>query len=147
MPLKPTKGDCDQCQESNVWIGKNSGSSGSWCLSCLSSRKERPKKKSTLNKVRKPTGEKALFEALWNTRNRRSYVTGRPLGNEARVHFFSHILPKGAYPKFRLFDRNIQFMTLEEHTMWENYKYKIKDDPKWKHVFELEQELKELYHR
>jgi len=36
-------------------------------------------------------------------------------------------------------------MTFQEHETWEYKKYTIKDDQQWKHVFELEEELKQEY--
>lgn len=107
----------------------------------VKSRKPLPKKK--------PTGEAALFKAIWATRKHVSYVKekGRPvpLGDDAYPYHFSHVLPKGKYPHFRLYDRNIVLMTYDQHFLWGNARHKIKDDPEWQPVFMLEAELKKEY--
>lgn len=103
-------------------------------------------KKQKGSKKRKKTGEKELFDKLWKTRKHVSFVSGEPLGDEAEVQFFSHILTKGSYPSLRLDPRNIQFMTKKEHVLWDFGKDKIKDDPKWKHVFELRDKLRLEYY-
>ena len=102
-------------------------------------------KNRTFNKKRKKTGEGELFKELWNKRKRVSFVSGEPLGDEMNVFFFSHILTKGAYPSLRLYKKNIQFMTRKEHVMWDFNKDKIKNDPKWKHVFKLADEIRKEY--
>jgi hypothetical protein len=98
------------------------------------------KKKYTYKK--KATGEGDLFRSIWESRERISFVTRLPLPTEeAYSYYFSHVLKKGTYPKFRLNEKNIVFMTLDEHSTWETKQYTIKDDPKWAHVFKLKEEL------
>lgn len=95
--------------------------------------------------------ERDVFEQIWGTEPelRKSFVTGKTLPDihNAYPWYFSHILPKGKnrYPMFKYYKRNIVLKTFEEHTEWEHHQYRIKDDPKWKHVFDLQQELKEEY--
>ena len=95
---------------------------------------------------RKPSGEGDLFKEIWEStpiEERVSFVTGLPLPdvNNAYSYYFSHVLKKGSYKHFRLYKKNIVFMTLEEHNTWEINQYKIKDDPMWSHVFKLKEEL------
>ncbi len=95
---------------------------------------------------KKPTGELELFLEIWNERPHKSEVSGEPL-YYFDVSNFSHVLPKakGKYPKMKLYKKNIMLKTREEHDLWEYHKYKIVDDPKWKKVFELANELKIEY--
>lgn len=96
--------------------------------------------------VRKRTGEMDVFIEIWNERPRKSEISGEDLGNILKPIFFSHVLSKGAYPSLRLDKRNIVLKTLEEHQLWEFGKHKIKDDPKWKWVFERKEQLKREYY-
>lgn len=89
--------------------------------------------------------EKDLFMLIWATRDHVSEVSGNPLGHEPMAYFFSHILSKGAEPAAKLDPMNIMLMTLEEHQTWENYKYKIRENPIWAPVFQREAEMKIKY--
>lgn len=96
--------------------------------------------------------EKELFNTIWTDEEpngRRSFVTGKPLPDihRGRAWYFSHILPKGKgrYPMFKYYRKNVVLKTLEEHTLWEYHKYKIKDNPLWSHVFQLKEELEQEY--
>lgn len=97
-------------------------------------------------KPRKRTGEMDVFIKIWNERKHVSEVSGDPLGNVLKPIFFSHVLTKGAYPSLRLNKENIILMTADEHQLWEFGKDKIKDDPKWKWVFERRDKLKREYY-
>ena len=89
-----------------------------------------------------------MFREIWDERPRVSFVTGKNLPTiEAYAWYFSHVLPKGKYPELRLVKKNVVFMTLEEHELWENHQYKLKDDPAWDHVFKLKEELLNDYER
>lgn len=113
-------------------------------------QKSDPKKKKAWSYKREPTGEGELFRRIWEKALATesgpvSFVSGTNLGREARSWYFSHCLPKGRYQNARLDVDNVQLMTFEEHETWEYKQYKIKDDPKWKHVFELKERLLEKY--
>lgn len=119
-------------------------------------KKEKPKKEYKVprhnvrftKKKTKPSGEAKVFEKIWESdRPKVSIVTDKPLSdvNSARSWYFSHILPKGKYPKFRLNEENIQYMELSEHHDWEFRRWTLEDKPEWQHVFELEQMLKIKY--
>lgn len=107
---------------------------------------KKPLKRTPLKKVKKKTGELALFKTLLEVRGAKSQISGESLVG-FDIRWFSHVLSKGAYPSFRLFDRNIILKTPREHELWETQRHKLKDLPEWKWVFKLEQELKELYHK
>jgi hypothetical protein len=96
-----------------------------------------------------------IFKEIWDEKkdkdgNRHSEVSNIPLHYffGPRMFFvFSHILAKGPYPGFRHYKKNIVLMTWNEHQLWEFHTHKIKDDPKWKWVFDLKDELKQEYYQ
>lgn len=147
--MKIVKGICSVCElESPAGILPPEkyivNKSKNLCQYHNKKRKAKPIKK----KFPKPSGEGALFKQIWDDHEpeeRVSFVTKLPLPDqhEMRTYYFSHILTKGSYPELRLNRDNIQFMTLKEHHDWEFAKDSIKDDPKWSHVFELAEKLKE----
>ena len=116
--------------------------------------KQRKKSSKQINKKsggkeKEPFKESDTFNDIWTSRPKKSFVTDKllPDTQNARAWYFSHILPKGKakYPMFKFYKKNIQLMTFQEHETWEYKKYTIKDDQQWKHVFELEEELKQEY--
>lgn len=70
----------------------------------------------------------AFFQEIWAEREHYSEVSGEFLGDEFNVCFFSHILTKAAYPRFRHFKKNIRLMTYNEHQAWE---FTDRKDPIW----------------
>lgn len=105
---------------------------------------EKVKKKYVYRK--EPTGELPIFQEIALERGLISQISDEPLG-EFNVCFFAHILPKAQnkYPLFKLMKENIIVMSYDEHYAWDNKRSSLKDNPKWKWVFELESELLELY--
>lgn len=91
------------------------------------------------------TGEAEAFRAILEERGPYSQISGQYLGEGFNPWWFSHIVPKSIAPGLRLDPRNIILKTPNEHTLWENHKHKIRDDPKWKWVFELAEQLKQEY--
>jgi hypothetical protein len=91
--------------------------------------------------------EVALGKRLFESRGKRSEISGNPLGYEYDHVFASHVLPKGAYPKFRLYNKNIVLMSFEEHRAWEHYRHTIKDRPEWAWVFILHEFLLREYYQ
>jgi hypothetical protein len=92
---------------------------------------------------RKPTGDKEFFLSIWDERKHFSEVGGEFLGHEPKTFFFSHILTKGAYPRFRHNKKNILLMSFEEHQEWE---FTDRKDPKWDKVKQLAEELRSEYY-
>jgi hypothetical protein len=92
-------------------------------------------------------GEKELFREIWEKRDHISEISGEHLGNEAKAHFFAHIIPKGGYPGFRLREDNIVLMTMEEHHMYDHATHKAKQDVRFDWVFEVADKLKAQYNR
>ena len=74
--------------------------------------------------------QKELFNHIWNTREHRSELTGKPLynTNHSQWHWqFLHVLPKGSYPKYKLNPDNIMLALPEEHQNQNKYdKFKEK---------------------
>lgn len=86
----------------------------------MSSSSPAPKKKKTASKiVKKASGQKILFESIWAVRPHYSFISGLPLDEEPKVHYFAHIIPKGLYPKFKLLDRNITLLNEVEHHLYD----------------------------
>lgn len=114
-----------------------------------SSSTTKPKKSQF--KQSKPTGERILFETIWNTRERVSFLDGKSLGDCAYAWNFAHVLrkAKGHYPKFKLLDRNIILLTKRQHELFDenvrNPEFLIAKDVRWKKVFELREELRNQY--
>lgn len=122
---------------------------GGFCKWHQGYRDKKPKalKRILIKSHRKPTGELIFFETLWNTRERVSFVSGEVL-NEFSVKMFHHVLTKGAYKQFRLYDKNIILLTPEEHWAVHNLgrEQLLKDNKNWQAVFDLKEELKIEYH-
>lgn len=91
--------------------------------------------------------EVELCKHLYNSRGRRSEISGNPLGDQYDHVYASHILSKGAYPKFRLYSKNIALMTYIEHHQWEFEQHKIKNLPEWQWLFKLKDLLKREYYK
>lgn len=68
--------------------------------------------------AKKPTGEKVLFECIWNTRPHKSQLSGKKIPYP-RPGNFAHLLPKGKYPELRLVDINIVLLTTYEHFLFD----------------------------
>ena|SRR6478736_9833340 len=82
--------------------------------------------------------DKNFFEAIWKERDHICEVCCTPLGDTYNPVFFSHVLTKGAYPKFRHYHKNIVLMCFEDHQEWE---FTDRKDPKWNSVRDLSEEL------
>ena len=87
------------------------------CRFCNHKRlnKDKVVKTTKRKKIRKPTGEAALFKEIWEQRphvcaNCRDY-----LGKEARAHYFAHIKPKSTHPELRLDPDNVMLLCSSCH--------------------------------
>jgi hypothetical protein len=86
---------------------------------------------------KKATGELALFKRLYAEQDGLCAVTGLPLLPPAHEDFYkqgSHILPKGAYPRARLWPDNVVMVLQEQHDLWEKEKNKERlseAEPRW----------------
>lgn len=152
---KPQKGIC-----TGTWKHKGCGDEGiimtnsrKLCQKCESDRKPKKaiKQVSTKRRERIDSGESEMpfFLALWATRPHVCVVCKDYLGEEPKPSYFSHILPKSAFPAFRLLDVNVvlkcevchyEYGTVAQSTLLnENYE-------KWYRIFELKEELIEKYY-
>ncbi len=110
----------------------------------------KPEKKIKVKKqyryVKKATGEKAVFEEIWNERPHISQISGEPIIDPTPTNFL-HVLPKAQnkYPLFKLNKQNIILGTEDNHYDWDHNRAGIQNDPAWQWVFELEASLKEQY--
>ena len=88
-----------------------------------------------------------FFHEIWNERPHNSEITGKTLGSEYNPVFFSHLLTKGAYPKFRHNKDNILLMTFDEHQEWE---FSSRSTPmfkaKFKRALYIQEKLKSQYY-
>lgn len=110
------KGVCPDCTYKRNHNGKSSSEVYS------ERQKSKPIKVSNIkNKFKKPSGEKELFEEIWN--ERAHYCENKNcrkfLGQEPSIQFFSHRKSKGARPDLRLKKDNIDLLCSSCHHEWE----------------------------
>lgn len=161
--MNPKKCSYEGCN-ANAWTGGKQP----MCKSHMS-REPKPSftmssspRKKTASKIvknhlkRKPSGEAAIFEVVWNTRPRVSFISGVDLGGDAKACMFAHILNKGKYPRFKLYDKNIQLLTCEEHSLLDAGTQQQREDyaarklkegiiVKWEKIDMLREILKQEY--
>jgi hypothetical protein len=112
--------------------------------------KGKPRKKAT-----KRTGEFNFFEAIFDQRKKVCFVTGLPLRSKEfyiqtnTFHFlFHHVLGKGAYPAFRLYEKNIIMVLPEVHDNIETKALSdlVKIHIGYQKVIDLKETLKSEYY-
>lgn len=89
----------------------------SGALSKASSFKAKPKPMKKRRETKGPT-QMDVFREIWAEREHVSEVSGLPLGDVLQPIFFSHLLPKGSYRRYKLDKRNIVLITADEHREW-----------------------------
>ncbi|MFO0190324.1 MAG: hypothetical protein ACK54F_03645 [Planctomycetia bacterium] len=92
------------------------------------------KKASTLTTKRKATGEKEVFREVWEERPHNCEICGVFI-KEARAINFSHALPKGKFPEYRLDKRNIFLKCEECHQRWHTWGKELRTSSKWGKFF------------
>jgi hypothetical protein len=85
---------------------------------CAEGNRKKKGIKKTKVKAKKKTGELDLFYCLWEKREKQCECCDIHLAY-FNVIYFSHILPKGAYPTFRLREDNISIMCEKCHYDWD----------------------------
>lgn len=96
---------------------------------------------------RKPTGEAKVFALIWEQRDHECEVCKVPIP-EATARNFSHLLPKGSYPKLRLDVVNIRIKCDECHDRWHKHGASgLRYSFPWTHIVHLHDELKRSYHQ
>jgi hypothetical protein len=89
-----------------------------------------------------------LFEWIWNSRPHVSEISGLALPDKRHAqHYwvYSHVLAKGAFPRFKLREDNIILMMPNEHHLWGSYPSVLESKPEWQFVFEQAELLKIEY--
>ena len=81
-------------------------------------KKVSEKNKDKKTGLKKPTGELAMFKAIFLELKGKCEITGNTI--EFHPISFAHILSKGAYPSFRLKRSNIIMVMPEIHELYDN---------------------------
>lgn len=158
---KPFRATCSECN-TEQWIEHKKKN---LCRDCNTLRKQQLKGNkdkrnlSTFKKKSKPTGEMALFQSIWASREKKSYLSGKELKNYEGTSFFpnlfAHVLSKAKnrYPKFKLFEKNIILLTPDEHYLYDfgteeqRNKYAQEHGCSWAKIYELKDELVKVYNQ
>ena len=134
---------CLGCEESKIIFSRG------YCLLCS---KIHPKQKTSFkDKVKKPvvkaTGELALFQTIWATRPHKCSVCDANIP-EFDTWVFSHVLSKGAFPRFRLYDKNIVIKCRDHHRQYETTSNKdlAKIGGNWLPIIDLHDSLVQEYY-
>jgi len=107
------------------------------------------------NYTRKPTGELALFNAIWEERPHVSFIESganleQYVNTDMFVNMFAHVLPKKDYPAFRLERFNIVLLAPIEHAMFdqgteqERKNYAAITGANWSKLYDLKKQLLEM---
>ena len=94
---------------------------------------------------RKKTGELDLFKEIWEERPHKSEISNTPIPFFHPQHF-AHILPKSAYPRYRLEKQNIILLTREEHFRFDHETHIAKASAMYDHLFRKRAALKFAYY-
>lgn len=101
--------------------------------------------------------EVELYKILWENEEHISFLSGKPIpikeGSSFWYNIFAHVLAKGKamYPNFKLYSKNIVFLTPEEHFLLDHSsedkreQYAKENNCSWDKLYELKEELKEEY--
>jgi 5-methylcytosine-specific restriction endonuclease McrA len=107
------------------------------------------KKKGLIKKAsslkRKPTGEAQVFKRIWDTRDHNCQICGVYL-KEGKASNFSHLLPKGKFPEFRLDEDNIWIKCDDCHDRWHIWGNALRTSSKWAKFFTAYDDLWEKAH-
>lgn len=93
----------------------------------------------------KSSGEKQFFFNIWHSRPHICDLCGCHLGYEPLAYHFSHILGKGAYPRFRLKDENIMLNCFDCHRKWDAGDASALQG--YSKMIKKREDLKELYYQ
>lgn len=117
--------------------------------------KPTPIKRSPIRRKHKPTGEKKVFDRIWEKRSHRSELSGRSVqqfeNTDWYKNLFAHILSKLMYPKFRLKEQNIMIVHPDEHTLLDQgteagrREYEVKYNMSFQPFYDKQKELKNEY--
>lgn len=109
------KGICKECKRNTYIVNKFY----KLCRCCndkrLNSNKPKKQLSKQTSKTKKSTGEREMFLEIWSERPHICVECGKRLGENPRVHFFSHIKPKSTHPELRLDKTNVRLLCWECH--------------------------------
>lgn len=116
-------------------------------------RSQERKKKKALESDFK--GELDMFNQIWGTRQRESFLSNKILhlsrGSQFFPNMFAHVLSKNKYPLFRFNPDNIVLVTPAEHFAMDFYdeekQKKLHPECNWTKLSDLRNELIEEYNR
>ena len=97
-----------------------------------------------LSKPKRPksSGELEVFKMIWSERSHKCQCCGVTLSSFSPINF-SHILSKGAYPRFKLLKENIKLVCSNCHQEWE---FSDRKDSKFDWVKEKYDKLRYKYY-
>ena len=140
--FKPYYGQCEDCpRETKSFIVINKPHLCNY-HNRLRKAKEALKKVVKAKVFRKATGEKEVFEKIWEGREHKCFVCGVNINEPLPINF-SHILSKGAYPKFRLNPDNIVIKCAGCHR---RYEFGDISHSRWDKIKEMKLSLKFQYY-
>jgi 5-methylcytosine-specific restriction endonuclease McrA len=119
MSVKIETGICKNCHKKTYIQNKFKY----WCSDCVYALSHHGKTKSQIameksmqkKKPVKRTGERELFERIWNQRPHICTNCLSKLGDTPKIHFFAHLYPKSTHPELRLDPLNIVLLCYDCH--------------------------------
>lgn len=90
------------------------------------------------------SGEMEVFKQIWNERPRVCFCCGVTLGTKLKPIFFSHVLAKGSYGRFKFYKGNILLKCPTCHHEWE---FSDRKNVKFNAVKTKYEELRTLYYK
>lgn len=92
---------------------------------------QKPRKKMKPRSPKNKSGQAALFKHIWESRPHSCEVCGTRI-EEATASNFSHLLPKGMYPDFKLREDNIVIKCRDCHDTWHRRgPHTLMINPRW----------------
>jgi hypothetical protein len=106
-----------------------------------------PKEPKGLSKPKGPTGELVVMKEVYLERKGVCQVTGQKI--EFHPKNCLHVLSKGAYPRFRLYKKNIVLAIDDVHDLYDNSsrEFLLSKYPKAKLIYDLKDELRIEYYQ
>ena len=99
-----------------------------------------------ISRLRKATGEKAVFEEIAKERPHICFVTGTPI-RELTVSCFAHVLNKNSFKRYRLNKENIVLVHPWVHECYDKGpRAKLQPYPGYKKLLDLHDRLLAQYH-
>lgn len=113
---------------------------------CLYHNNKRKQSKKGVSRPKSGQGQgyMKLYQEIWEERPHVSEISGKPI-KEFSTWCFMHILNKSTYKALRHNKSNVFLVLPEEHHHYDNIgREELKQDPKWRKVFDRKLELLRL---